>query len=124
MAVVGESMLSTVLRPRFVVMGTNGTYLKKEFDPLESVLRTRTPGPGESWMLEKPENFGEVTQVEGENVRKWKVESFGDWRDFYLNVRGGVFGEAGLQGSPEQALRVVGGVGVARGRSAKRGSGV
>jgi scyllo-inositol 2-dehydrogenase (NADP+) len=120
MAVLGESMLSAVLRPRFVVMGTNGTYLKKEFDPLESVLRTRTPGPGESWMLEKPENFGEVTQVEGEKVRKWKVESFGDWRDFYANVRDAILGKAELQVTPEQALRVMVGLELVRESSEKR----
>jgi len=120
MAVLGESMLSTVLRPRFLLMGTNGTYLKKEFDPLESVLRTRTPGPGESWMLEKPENFGEVTQVDGENVRKWRVESFGDWRGFYANVRDAILGKAALQVTPEQALRVMVGLELVRESSKKR----
>jgi predicted dehydrogenase len=120
MAVLGESMLSAVLRPRFVVMGMNGTYLKREFDPLESVLRVRTPGPGESWMLEKPENFGEVTQVDKENVRKWKVESFGDWRDFYANVRDAILGKAALQVTPEQALRVMVGLALVRASSDKR----
>jgi predicted dehydrogenase len=120
MAVLGESMLSAVLRPRFVVMGTKGTYLKKEFDPLESVLRHKTPGPGESWMLEKPENFGEVTQVDGENVSKWKVESFGDWRDFYANVRDAILGKAELLVTPEQALRVMVGLELVRESSEKR----
>jgi predicted dehydrogenase len=120
MVVLGESMLSAVLRPRFVAMGTNGTYLKKEFDPLESVLRVRTPGPGESWMLEKPENFGEVTQVDGKNVKKWKVESFGDWRDFYANVRDAIWGKAALQVTPEQALRVMVGLELVRESSEKK----
>jgi scyllo-inositol 2-dehydrogenase (NADP+) len=120
MAVLGESMLSAELRPRFVVMGTNGTYFKKEFDPLESVLRTRTPGPGESWMLEKPENFGQVTQVDGGKVRKWKVESFGDWRDFYANVRDAILGKAELEVTPEQALQVMVGLELARESSRRR----
>jgi scyllo-inositol 2-dehydrogenase (NADP+) len=120
MAVLGESMLSAVLRPRFVVMGTNGTYLKKEFDPLESVLRVRTPGQGESWMLEKPENFGEVTHVDGETMRKRKVESFGDWRDFYANVRDAILGKAELLVTPEQALRVMVGLELVRESSEKR----
>jgi len=120
MALLGESMLSAVLRPRFVMMGTKGTYLKKEFDPLESVLRHKAPGLGESWMLEKPENFGEVTQVDGENVRRWKVESFGDWRDFYANVRDAILGKAELQVTPEQALRVMVALELVRESSAKR----
>ena len=122
MAVLGESMLSAVLRSRFVVMGTNGTYLKKEFDPLESVLRMRTLGPGESWMLENPENFGEVTQVDGENVRKWKVESSGDWRDFYANVRDAMLRKAALQVTPEQVLRVMVGLELVRESNDKRRS--
>jgi len=83
-------------------------------------LRTRTPGPGESWMLEKPENFGEVTQVDGETVRKWKVESFGDWRDFYANVRDAILGKAELLVTPEQALRVMVGLELVRESSAAR----
>jgi scyllo-inositol 2-dehydrogenase (NADP+) len=90
------------------------------FDPLESVLRTRTPGPGESWMLEKPENFGEVTQVDGERVKKWKVESFGDWRDFYANVRDAILGKTALQVTPEQALRVMVGLELVRESSERR----
>ena len=61
-------MLSAVPRARFEVLGTKGSYLKKKFDPLENELRVRAPGPGESWMLEKPENFGEVTLVDGDRV--------------------------------------------------------
>ena len=71
-------------------------------------------------MLEKPENFGEVTQVDGEKVRKWKVESFGDWRDFYANVRDAILGKAELQVTPEQALRVMVGLELVRESSAKR----
>jgi scyllo-inositol 2-dehydrogenase (NADP+) len=61
-------------------------------------------------MLEKPEIFGEVTQVDGDSVKKWKVESFGDWRDFYANVRDAILGKAALQVTPEQALRVMAGL--------------
>jgi hypothetical protein len=61
-----------------------------------------------------------VTQVDGEKVRKWKVESFGDWRDFYANVRDAILGKAKLQVTPEQALRVMVGLGLVRESSAKR----
>jgi len=60
-------------------------------------------------MLEKPENFGEVTQVDGENVRKWKVDRLGLAGFFYAKRAGCDFGEGELQVTPEQALRVMGG---------------
>jgi scyllo-inositol 2-dehydrogenase (NADP+) len=119
-AALGVSMLNAVPRWRFVVMGTKGTFLKKKFDPLESALRSKAPGPGESWMLEKPENFGEVAWMEGEQVRKKKVESFGDWREFYANVRDRILGNAELLVTPEQALRVMVGLELVHESSEKR----
>jgi hypothetical protein len=71
-------------------------------------------------MLEKPENFGEVTQVDGETVKKWKVESFGDWRDFYANVRDVILGKSKLEVTPEQALRVMVGLELVRESSEKK----
>ena len=120
LAAVSASMLNLVPRSRFVVLGTQGSYLKKEFDPLESALRVRVPGPGESWMLEKPENFAEVTLMDGERVEKRKVASFGDWRDFYANVRDCLLGKAELLVTPEQALNVMMAIDLARESSEKR----
>lgn len=104
---LGASMLCPVPRARFVVLGTKGSYLKKRFDPVENELRIRTPARGESWMLEKPENFGEVTLTEGDRLEREKIESFGDWREFYANVLDCVLGKARLLVTPEQALDVM-----------------
>jgi scyllo-inositol 2-dehydrogenase (NADP+) len=122
LAVVSASMLSAVPRARFIVLGTSGSYLKKKFDPLESELRLRVPGPGESWMLEKPENFGEITFGEGEGAAARKVASFGDWRDFYANVRDCILGKADLLVTPEQAVNVMVALELARESSEQRRS--
>jgi len=58
--------------------------------------------------------------VDGEKVSKWKVESFGDWRDFYANVRDAILGKAELLVTPEQALQVMVGLELARESSAAR----
>jgi len=120
LAMVSASMLNSSPRTRFVVLGTKGSYLKKEFDPLESALRVRVPGPGESWMLEKPENFGEVKLADREPVTKRKVASFGDWRDFYANVRDCLLGKTDLLVTPEQALNVMVAMELTRQSSEKR----
>ena len=119
-AMLSASMLNPVPRARFVALGTKGSYWKKRSDPLESELRVRVPGPGESWMLEKPENFGEVTLVDGDRVETHKVESFGDWREFYVNVRDCLLGKAKLQVTPEQALDVMMAMELVRESSEKR----
>jgi len=118
----GASMLCSVPRPRFVVLGTTGSYLKKKFDPLESELRDYVPGPGEPWMLEKRENFGEVTLVDGERTGTRKVESFGDWREFYANVRDCLLGKSELLVTPEQSLDVMIAMELARKSSNERRS--
>ena len=120
LATVSASMLNAEPRSRFIVLGTKGSYLKKRFDPLESELRIRAPGPGESWMLEKPENFAEVTFVDGESVERRKVPSFGDWRDFYANVRDCILGTAQLLVTPEQAVNVMIALGLVRESSERR----
>jgi hypothetical protein len=71
-------------------------------------------------MLEKPENFGEVTQVDGETLRKWKVESCGGWGVFYAHVGDAILGKAELLVTPEQALRVMVGLELVRESSEKR----
>jgi scyllo-inositol 2-dehydrogenase (NADP+) len=107
LAVLSASMLSVWPRSRFVVLGTKASYLKKRFDPLESELRAHVPGPGESWMLERPENFGEViSEVDGQ-IDHRKVPSFGDWREFYANLRDCLLGKAELLVTPQQALNVM-----------------
>ena len=58
-------------------------------------------------MLEQPENFGEtISEAEGK-VERREVPSFGDWREFYANVRDCLLGKADLQVTPEQALNVM-----------------
>ena len=122
MAVLSASMLSVWPRSRFVVLGTKASYLKKRFDPLESELRVRVPAPGESWMLEKPEHFGEViSEVDGK-IEHRKVASFGDWREFYANVRDCLLGKAELLVTPEQALNVMIAMELARKSSDERRS--
>jgi predicted dehydrogenase len=119
-ALLSATMLSATPRHRFVVSGTKGSYLKKGFDALESALRSVPPKPGESWMLEKPENFGEVTLVDGEQVTRRKVSSFGDWREYYANVRDVILGHAKLLVTPEQAVNVMMGLELVRESNDKR----
>jgi scyllo-inositol 2-dehydrogenase (NADP+) len=101
------SMLCATPRPRMVLLGEKGSYVKTSFDPLESSLRSGTMPQNDSWVLEKEENWGELTLAEAGGMRKRKVASKGDWREFYANVRDALSGHAPLLVTPQQALDVM-----------------
>jgi predicted dehydrogenase len=114
------TMLSATPRPRMIFLGDKGSLVKKEFDPLENSLRNGTVPQGDSWVLEEEENWGELTIAEDGAMRKCKVPSKGDWREFYANVRDALLGKAPLLITPQQALDVMVALELAAESSAKR----
>ncbi|MGB2667970.1 MAG: Gfo/Idh/MocA family oxidoreductase [Candidatus Acidiferrum sp.] len=101
------TMMSAVPRPRLVVLGEKGSYLKREFDPLEPTLRNGEIPSGQSWVVEKPENYGELTLIENGNTTTRKIPSVGDWREFYANIRDAILLKAPSLITPQQILNVM-----------------
>lgn len=101
------TMLSLTPRPRFVVLGTKGSYVKSTFDPLENALRNGRVPVGEHWMIEPEANWGETTIAQDGQIVKRRVVSRGDWRDFYINVRDTLLGKAPLLVTPQQVMDVM-----------------
>jgi predicted dehydrogenase len=101
------TMLCVTPRPRFVLLGEKGTFIKNEFDALESALRREDIPKGEAWVLDPEENWGVLTVVADGQTRKRKVASRGDWREFYANVRDVLLGQAALQVTPKQVIDVM-----------------
>lgn len=106
-ALLRATMMSAVPRPRLVVLGDKGSYLKREFDPLEPNLRNGQIPTGESWVVEKEENYGELTLIENGTSTTRKIPSIGDWREFYGNVRDALLGKAPPLVTPQQILNVM-----------------
>jgi predicted dehydrogenase len=106
-ALLRATMLCANPRPRMVVLGEKGSYLKRTFDPLENSLRNGHIPSGESWVLETEENWGEVTLVENDRTTTRRIPSFGDWREFYANVRDAIRGKATLLVKPQEILDVM-----------------
>jgi scyllo-inositol 2-dehydrogenase (NADP+) len=101
------TMMSAAPRPRLVVLGEKGSYLKREFDPLEPSLRNGQIPTGPSWVIEQEENWGELTTIENGATKVRKIPSTGDWREFYANVRDAILGKAPLLVTPQQILDVM-----------------
>jgi predicted dehydrogenase len=114
------TMLSMVPRPRIILLGDRGSYVKREFDPLENDLRNGMVPQGESWVVEKEENWGQLTIAGIDGIQKSKVPSKGDWREFYANVRDAMLGQAPLLVTPQQALDVMVALDLAIESNAKR----
>jgi predicted dehydrogenase len=106
-ALLRATMMSAIPRPRLIVLGEKGSYLKREFDPLEPNLRAGEIPAGTSWVVEKPENYGELSTVENGIAATRKITSIGDWREFYANVRDAVEGKAPLVVTHQQILNVM-----------------
>jgi len=119
-ALLRATMLSASPRPRFVVLGEKGSFLKREFDPLEPNLRNGQVPTGSSWVVEKEENYGELALVENGNTTLRKIPSIGDWRDFYANVRDAIQGKAPLLVTSQQVLDVMVALELAQESNAKR----
>jgi scyllo-inositol 2-dehydrogenase (NADP+) len=106
-AQLSATMLTIIPRPRFFVAGSKGGFVKNDFDPLENALRSGAIPQGETWMLEKEENWGELTVAENGQLKKRKIPSQGDWREFYANVRDAILGQAPLLVTPQEILNVM-----------------
>jgi scyllo-inositol 2-dehydrogenase (NADP+) len=105
-ALMCATMLSLTPRPRFVVLGTTGSFVKREFDPLENFLRNSQVPADDAWMMEQEENWGVATVLENRQTAQRRVASRGSWRDFYVNVRDALLGKAELLVTPQQVLDV------------------
>ncbi len=106
-ALLRATIMAATARPRMVVLGEKGGFVKREFDPLEPSLRNGQIPTGESWIVEKEENYGELTVMENGVANVRKVPSVGDWREFYANVRDAILGKARLLVTSQQILDVM-----------------
>jgi predicted dehydrogenase len=101
-------MLAAAPRPRFVLHGTRGAFLKQTFDPQEINLRRGYIPESGPWGAEPPEDWGVLTTMENGEVAKRSVpSSTSDYRDYYANVRDAILGRATLAVTPEHALDVM-----------------
>jgi scyllo-inositol 2-dehydrogenase (NADP+) len=107
-AVLRSTMLAVAPRPRFVLHGTRGSFIKQTFDPQEINLRRGYVPKNGPWGGEPEEDWGILTTVVNDVVTKRSVPSAtSDYRDYYTNVRDAILGRATLAVTPEYALDVM-----------------
>jgi len=120
-AVLQSSILAAVPRPRFVLFGTQASFVKQTFDPQEANLRRGFIPTDTAWGAEPEENWGVLTVPSGDSFERRRVPSaVCDYRDYYSNVRNAILGRASLAVTPEWALDVMRLLELARDSSQKR----
>src|SRR5467141_2206912 len=120
-AILRSSILAAAPRPRFVLLGTQGSFVKQTFDPQEMNLRRGSIPEDKPWGFEPEENWGVLTVPKGDSFEQRRIPSATcDYRDYYSNVRDALLGRAALAVTPEYALEVMRMLELARESSERR----
>jgi predicted dehydrogenase len=120
-AVLRSSILAAAPRPRFVLHGTQGSFVKQTFDPQENNLRRGNIPKDGAWGAEPEENWGVLTLPDGDKFTQRRIPSAScDYRDYYANLRDALLGKSALAVTPEWALNVMRLLDVARESSERR----
>ena len=107
-ACLRASMLAAHAGPRFLIHGSEASYLKHGLDPQEALLREGKVPTNSSWGEESPEAWGTIYRAENHAVPEERVPTLpGDYRRYYENVRDALLGKADVIVTPQQALHVM-----------------
>lgn len=107
-AVLRSSILAAAPRPHFVLLGTQGSFVKQTFDPQENNLRHGIIPASGPWGAELEENWGLLTVPEGDKFTQRRIPSANcDFRDYYANLRDTLLGKAAPAVTTEWAVNVM-----------------
>jgi scyllo-inositol 2-dehydrogenase (NADP+) len=110
-----SSMLACDAAPRFLLHGTKGSFKKFGLDPQEPALlggaKVPRMGQGE-WLADAEEHWGTLTVAPvptdpGTLIRTKIKTDFGDYRNYYANVRDAINGTAKLAVKPVDGFRTI-----------------
>jgi predicted dehydrogenase len=101
------SMLGAIPRPRVILQGTNGTYVKQGLDPQEAMLKAGAqPGDAAAWGVDAEKGVAVVEQ-DGEPRRIGIATENGAYPAYYRQVADAIAGGAPNPVPPEEALAVM-----------------
>lgn len=93
--------------PRFVLYGTQGSYLKFGLDPQEEALKQGGSPTQPTWGAEPQDAWGSVTQCDGNIVRAKYPTLAGCYPEYYTNVYRAITRKEELAVKPEEARQVI-----------------
>ena len=107
--------------PRYILNGTNGSFVKFGVDPQEEQLNKGVLPIGKKWAKEKENFWGLLnTSISGKDVRERIKTLPGNYNKFYNNVYKAIIGDEELAVKPGEALDVIKIIGMAIKSNLKR----
>jgi len=109
--------------PRYIINGTNGSFVKYGTDPQEEMLNKGVRPVGDKWAREKAEFWGLLnTSINGKDVRERIKTMPGNYNKFYDNIYKAIMGDEELSVKPGEALDVIRIIGMAEKSNRKKRS--
>jgi len=100
--------LAAIQRPRFLLHGTQGAFLKWGLDPQEDALKSGAKFTDKGFGEEPASAWGTLTVDAGGNMVTHPVQTLaGDYRGYYANVRDAILGIKPLAVPAEDAWRTI-----------------
>ena len=94
--------------PRYMLHGTEGSYVKYGIDPQEELLKNGTIPLNSSWGKEPESDWGILhTTIDGKEHREKYETVAGNYNDYYSNIYDVIRNGGELIVKPEQALNVI-----------------
>ncbi len=93
--------------PRFVLYGTQGSFIKYGLDPQEEALKQGGSPARPDWGAESAEAWGTHTSCNGNGTRAKYPTLPGRYPEYYNNVYRAIAGKEELAVKPEQAREVI-----------------
>ena len=101
-------MLVREQSPRFILHGTEGSFVKYGFDPQEEALKRGFIPSESNWGNEPREQWGTlITQVGGLDLEGQVKTIAGSYQSFYQNIVDVISGRAELAVKPEEARSTI-----------------
>ncbi len=116
------SMFAATSRPRFLLQGAHGSYVKYGNDPQERALKRGEMPGGPDWGREPREQWGthSIPHADGSVTIEAIPTEPGDYRRYYANIRDTLLGRTALEVTPEQILDVMHALELAKKSSSER----
>jgi scyllo-inositol 2-dehydrogenase (NADP+) len=93
--------------PRFVLYGTEGSFVKFGLDPQEGALKQGETPAHPDWGTEREQAWGTHTKCDGVGARAKYPTLAGCYPEFYANVFRAINKQEELAVKPEQAMEVI-----------------
>ena len=101
-------MLVREQSPRFILHGTEGSFVKYGFDPQEEALKRGFTPSESNWGNEPREQWGKlITQVGGLDLEGQVKTIAGCYQSFYQNIVDAISARAELAVKPEEAMSTI-----------------